>query len=122
MRTIIAGSRHIWDYAAVESAIQESGFEITTVVSGMARGVDACGWAWATVNNIPIKEYFPSWQLGKVAGHLRNAEMANNADALILVWDGKSNGSANMLRNAKVIGLKIFTKRINISQGEFELP
>jgi hypothetical protein len=46
---------------------------------------------------------FPAkWdKYGKAAGPLRNREMAAYADALILVWDGKSRGSANMLAEAK---------------------
>lgn len=36
--TIIAGSRDIEDYNIVSQAIRASGFLITEVVSGMARG------------------------------------------------------------------------------------
>ena len=40
MKTIIAGSRDIVDYKIVEKTIINSGFNITTVISGTARGVD----------------------------------------------------------------------------------
>lgn len=48
MRTIIAGSRSITDYALIQKAVSESGFEITEVVSGGAIGVDRLGerWRW----------------------------------------------------------------------------
>lgn len=36
--------------------------------------------------------------------------MADYADAMILVWDGKSRGSANMLKQAREKGLKIYEK------------
>ncbi len=48
------------------------------------------------------------WDIhGKSAGHIRNAEMADYADALIAFWDGKSRGTANMIENARKRGLKI---------------
>ncbi len=38
MKTIIAGSRSITDMSIVTDAIAKSGFDITTVISGMASG------------------------------------------------------------------------------------
>jgi hypothetical protein len=46
-------------------------------------------------------------QFGKSAGFRRNVEMAEYADALVLVWDGKSRGSGHMLRIAQERGLQI---------------
>ena len=40
MKVIVTGSRIINDPAVVERAIDESGFTITELVSGGARGVD----------------------------------------------------------------------------------
>jgi hypothetical protein len=63
---------------------------------------------WARQNDIPVK-YFPAnWEAyGPKAGPLRNQEMANYADALILIWDGQSPGSRDMLKKAKGKGLQI---------------
>jgi len=111
MKTIIAGSRTITDYALVEQAIMESGFEITEVVSGGANGVDALAIRYAVQHNIPYVILYASWaKHGKSAGPIRNKEMAEYAEALILVWDGKSRGSSNMLNIAKKLKLKIFEK------------
>ena len=41
MKTIIAGSRTVSDYQTIEQAIRQSGFTITEVISGGAKGVDA---------------------------------------------------------------------------------
>src|SRR6187401_1706565 len=91
MKTIIAGSRDIKLYSIVEKAIQQSGFEITTVISGKANGVDKLGEEYAKKNNLPIMKFPANWDLyGKSAGYIRNDEMAKNAEALIAVWDGKS--------------------------------
>lgn len=108
MRTIIAGSRDIWSYDLLEKAIDEIDWPITRVVCGMARGADSVGWAWAFINNIPIDPYPANWDRdGKPAGIIRNGLMALNADALILLWDGRSPGSQHMLGVAHRKRLKI---------------
>ena len=113
MRTIIAGSRGIHDYALVEQAILESGFDITTVVCGGAQGIDTLGEIWAKSHGIPIEYYIPQWQTyGKSAGMRRNRKMADNADALIVIILDDSRGSVNMLAEAKDRDLKIYEKRI----------
>ncbi len=98
MKVIIAGSRHINDIEFILNAIDESGWEITEVVCGMASGVDRIGKAWAEEMNIPVKPFPADWnRYGKSAGPIRNGEMADYADAAIVIWDGKSRGSKNMI-------------------------
>ena len=109
MRTIIAGSRQGVTKHDVYEAVARSGYRITTVVSGTAAGADTFGEQWAEDNGIEIARFPADWaKHGKKAGHLRNAEMAKFADALILVWDGASRGSANMLATAQREGLRTF--------------
>jgi hypothetical protein len=109
MKTIIAGSRSINEYALVERAIRESGFSIKEVVSGGAAGADQLGEKWARKNGIPVKPFPADWErYGKTrAGFIRNSQMARYADALIAVWDGKSSGTADMIQKAKAAGLKV---------------
>lgn len=93
---------------AVNMATFASGFDITEVVCGMARGIDTCGMKWAEARNIPVKRFPADWKRhGKASGPIRNEEMARYADALILVWLGNSRGSADMKERAKNHGLKI---------------
>lgn len=109
MKTIIAGSRGIENYNTIAEAVNKSGFNITEVVSGTARGVDKLGEEWANKNGIPVKRFPAKWDMhGKRAGYLRNEEMAKYADALIAVWDGKSKGTKHMIDTAKNMGLKVF--------------
>lgn len=86
----------------MERTIIASKFHITEVVCGMAKGADSLGEDWAKRNKIPIK-YFPAdWdKYGRSAGPIRNGEMAKYGDALILLWDGKSSGSAGMKKLAE---------------------
>jgi hypothetical protein len=107
MKVIIAGSRTITDQNIVDHAVFNSGLGISEVVCGGARGVDRLGEQWAR-GCTPVKIFLADWDThGKAAGHIRNAEMAAYADALILVWDGESRGSADMLQKAKALGLLI---------------
>jgi len=102
MIVIIAGSRKGISYSDVEEAIASSTFTISEIVSGKANGVDTFGEEYAMKNEIPIKSFPANWsKYGKVAGPVRNQEMAEYADSLIAVWDGKSNGTSNMILNMR---------------------
>lgn len=113
MKTIIAGSRHIIDLREVEQAIVDSGFDITEVVCGCARGVDELGRIWGVNNDIVVKDFPADWHAyGKQAGPNRNIEMARYADALIAAWDGVSTGTEHMIRISRMQGLKVHVRRI----------
>jgi hypothetical protein len=109
VKTIIAGSRSIRRIEVVEDAVAVSQFNITEIVSGMARGVDTLALEFAATHGIPVKQMPADWdKLGKSAGFRRNGEMANYADALIAIWDGKSKGTLHMINVAKERGLKVY--------------
>ncbi len=102
MKVIIAGTRNVKDYTLVYKTIEESGWKdrITEVVSGCATGVDSLGEQWARLNNVPVKEMPANWNAhGSSAGPQRNRAMAEYADAAIIVWDGQSRGTRNMIEN-----------------------
>jgi hypothetical protein len=113
MRVIIAGSRDLeLSLGSLSQVIKESGFEIDTVVCGMARGVDMCGRLWGTRMNKIVDEYPADWTThGKSAGFKRNVEMSKHADGLIAIMKpGGSRGTQHMIDIALVKGLKVFVK------------
>ncbi len=113
MKVIIAGSRSITDYSIVEQAVEQSGFEITEVVSGAGRGVDKLGELWAAEHFVPVKRFPPDWARRKQgAPHRRNEAMAAYADALIAVWDGSSRGTRHLIETAQKQGLKVYVHRV----------
>jgi hypothetical protein len=63
------------------------------------------------------------WNEGKAAGFIRNAEMGDRGDELILVWDGRSNGSKHMRDVMRALGKTIIARVINVEDqaGGFEL-
>lgn len=120
---VVAGSRSISDYDVVHKAIIDSPFWPMyhgTIISGDAAGVDKqvnqfASELWDGGDfDIDFEEYEANWDThGKAAGPIRNEEMAKEADALIAVWDGESNGTRNMIEKALEQNCEIFITVIN---------
>lgn len=131
MRVVIAGDRNFGDYKVLDEAIRKSGFKVTEVVSGGARGADKLGEHWAKTRNIPIKLFRAKWndltqsgakikarknpwtgrmeQYNSSAGFQRNEKMAEYADALIAIQpNGPTSGTQHMIDCAKKHDLKIY--------------
>ena len=108
MKTIIAGSRGITDYRYLLKCLLKVDWEITTVISGVARGADALGEKFATDKGIPTILFPANWaSYGRAAGYIRNEEMAEHAEACVVLWDGQSKGSAHMIKEAEKAGLRL---------------
>ena len=116
MRVIIAGSRGITDYELVLDAVEKAGFDITEVVSGTARGVDRLGERFAEDTGVALARFPADWNgpHKKAAGHIRNRKMAEYADALIAIWDGKSSGTSNMINEARKLGLQVYVHSVTM--------
>jgi len=115
MRTIIAGSRNIKDYNTLLMAVGNLTWNITCVISGTAIGVDRLGELYAMRHNISCEKYPADWnQHGKSAGYKRNELMADNAEALLAIWDGQSKGTKHMIDIAKRKGLEVCIYRVTI--------
>jgi hypothetical protein len=117
MKCIIAGSRDLNDYEMVDEAVRLSGFRITEVLSGTARGVDQLGEAWAASNGVAVRRFPADWRrFGRRAGRLRNEEMVAAArqagGALIAVWNGVSPGTRHTIEIARRAGLPVFILRV----------
>lgn len=118
MKLIIAGSRSIKSYATLRTAILESGLwrlygASLEVVSGKAPGMDTLGEEFAKKAGLKVHDMPAEWGNVKapgavirynargaynaLAGHWRNEEMAKFADLAIIVWDGSSTGSLDMV-------------------------
>lgn len=114
-KTIIAGSRNITDYNILLDAIKCISWKIESVVSGTAKGVDTLGERYAKENNIRVYRFLAQWnEFGKLAGRIRNTEMAKHSEALLAIWDGKSPGTKHMIEIATRCQLDIFVYRTDI--------
>jgi len=114
MKLIIAGSRSITDYKHVKEAVIASGLwkkygKSLEIVCGMASGVDWLGKEFAEKNGLILHKFPADWKtFGKSAGYIRNKQMAEFADCLIAVYDGKSKGTKHMIDIANEKGLGVF--------------
>jgi hypothetical protein len=105
LKFIVAGSRHL-PYDKVFEALLDMRldpnywngiYSATEIVSGCAKGADLGGEKYAEYFCIPLKKFPAEWEkYGNRAGPIRNNKMAVYADALVLIWDGKSKGSRHM--------------------------
>lgn len=108
MKLIIAGSRNLQcsqvlpflDYCVALNGITG----VTAVVSGSARGPDRWGELWALHHSIDLIRYPAEWKkYGRYAGHIRNKRMAEVGDELLVLWDGISAGTFNMIQQMKIL-------------------
>lgn len=116
-RIIIAGSREFDDYDLLKNTMDKLLSNIKdniVIVCGMARGADTLGERYAKEKGYEINYYPADWDLhGKSAGYIRNEQMAQNADALVAFWNGKSKGTKNMITLAHKYNLKVRVKHYN---------
>ena len=112
-RVIIAGTRSFNDYDLLRVSCnnllsEKQRTHTVVIISGTARGADQMGERYARERGFQLRRFPADWeQYGKSAGHIRNAKMADNADALIAFWDGESKGTKNMIDNARRKGLAV---------------
>ncbi len=122
MKIIIAGSRGITDIKHVNEAMIAStatfhwlDTPIDEIVSGTAPGVDRLGEQWARSRAIPVKRIPALWdEYGRSAGHIRNAIMAEYADGAVLIWDGESRGTFNMINQMERRGKPYFLHQVKV--------
>lgn len=107
MKTIIAGGRDIQPrihYIAWLDAHVPKG--TTEIVSGGAKGADTLGEWWAEKEKLDVTRFPADWKThGRAAGPIRNKQMAEYADYLVVFPGG--GGTANMIKEAEKRGLPI---------------
>lgn len=103
MKVLICGSRKINNMAILASAIRESGFVISEIISGGAEGVDYLAEQYAALAKIPIRIFRPEYQKyhAKQAPLIRNEVMVKECEAVIAIWDGISRGTDYTIRCAR---------------------
>jgi len=109
-KLIVAGSRGFSDYpelcrvldAGIAGALAQ---HTVSIVCGMARGADRMGMYYAQSRGLVVHEFPADWDaLGKRAGYVRNEQMADFADGLLVFWDGASPGTKHMIESMRLRG------------------
>ena len=97
MKIAIVGSRSI--IAPDLSKYIPDGAEI---VSGGAKGVDTAAAEFAAKNGLKLTVFLPQYErYGRAAPILRNKEIVDYADKILIFWDGTSKGTLSVIEYAK---------------------
>jgi len=125
-KCVIFGDREVTDYSKVIEAVEKSGYKITCVISGGARGADKLGERFAADNNIKCEVCDADWddltapgaviktnaygkQYNAKAGFDRNQIMAEKADFGIGIQTaGDTSGTQDMKGRLEKLGKPVF--------------
>jgi len=110
-KVIVAGSRGFDDYQLLKSTLDHilrNKLPNVTIISGTASGADTLGEEYADKSDLECVRMPANWILhGKRAGYVRNTQMAVECDAVIVFWDGQSQGTKHMIEITKNLGKDI---------------
>ena len=98
MRVAVIGSRGL----RVDDLENYLPPETTEIVSGGAKGIDACAREYALRRGLKLTEYLPEYsRYGRAAPLKRNITIIENADLVLAFWDGRSRGTRYVIDNCK---------------------
>ena len=82
--------------------------DVTEIVSGGAKGVDADAREYARAHGIRLTEFLPEYQkYGRSAPLYRNIQIIEYADVVLAFWDGKSRGTKFVIDQCRQRGIPI---------------
>ncbi len=102
MRVAVVGSRT----RTIETLESYLPPDTTEIVSGGARGIDQCAREYARQAQLPCTEFLPDYpRYGRAAALKRNDQIVACADYALIFWDGKSRGTAYVIRRCRQQGV-----------------
>lgn len=114
MRVIIAGGRDFYDYEYMKKSLdgyflnRNNKNDDIEIICGEAKGADSLGKKYALEHNYKVISFPANWKkYGKIAGYIRNTQMRDYAEELVVFWDGKSKGTHHMIKIAQEINMPI---------------
>lgn len=76
--------------------------ETTEIISGGAKGIDACAREYALRHSLKLTEYLPEYsRYGRGAPLKRNITIIENADLVLAFWDGHSKGTKYVISSCE---------------------
>ena len=115
MKVAIVGSRSL-NIENLEPYLPEG---TTEIVSGGAKGIDACAREYANAKNLNLTEFYPDYaKYGRSAPLKRNLQIIAYADILLIFWDGISNGTRFVIENSKKQNKKIILWKLSTGKDD----
>ena len=100
MRIAIVGSRDM-----IVESIKNYVTENDEIVSGGAVGVDHCAAEYARKNGLKLTEFHPDYaRYGRAAPIIRNRQIVDYADRVVVFWNGSSKGTLSVIKYADKVG------------------
>ena len=117
MKVAIVGSRSL----SINN-IEEYLFDCDEIISGGAKGIDTCAAEYAKKNSIELTVILPKYEsYGKVAPIIRNKEIVERCDYVVVFWNGHSKGALSVIKYAQKLNkpykLIFFNDEINDKDG-----
>ena len=109
MKVAVIGSRTFNDYALMEETL--SHIYISELISGESEGADKLAKRYATEHAIKFQEIPHDPQ----PIHNRTYQIINRAQLVIAFWDGKSQGTCDLIKHAQKLNKQIRIKNFKAS-------
>lgn len=111
-RIAVIGSRNFHDYGRLKCVLQP--WLPAHIISGGAKGTDSLAEKLALEHELPITVIKPDWkQYGRGAGPIRNREIVDTADVVIVFWNGKSKGTASAVNYARTKNKRLIVEPLD---------
>lgn len=117
MRLLISGSRSITDFDLAPYIPSD----IDAIICGGAPGIDRLAEEYADTHRLSKMILRPQYRrFGRSAPLKRNEEMVVMADAILIIWDGKSKGTRYTMEFARKTGHKMQVVTVSEEMTRFE--
>lgn len=101
MKVAVIGSRGL----KIENLEKYLPKDTTEIISGGAKGIDACARNYAKSHGIKLTEILPEYEkFGRAAPLKRNDQIIERADVILAFWDGKSRGTRYVIETCQKRG------------------
>ena len=113
MKVAVIGSRTFKDYDFLKDTLKC--IHITEIVSGGDAGADQLAEQYSKEKNIPLS-IISHIDHPETTGASRTYTIITNSQMVVAFWDGKSPGTADLLKYAKQKGKKVVIKYFTIKE------